>query len=241
MNDLQGEQTMPLFPPAYAHLITRLRRFLFTVIGVSLLGLQTASAQAPATAGALSPYPTKIAVLDVKQLFEQHGPFKQKMKAIDEKVKKLQSDTAAMQKWASEQQKVIKEMAKGPNRDAAEAKVASEMAKYRVNEALRRKNILEDEASVYYNTWRDIEASVAAHCQRQRIDLVVRFDSRPISGANRGAIMAAVNRSVVHQDAQLNITPAILAAVNAGQPAARPRTPATASQFLPGQPRPRSR
>lgn len=231
---------MPLFPPAYAHILSRpkLRRFLFSVLVLSLLGLKTAAAQAPAS-GALSPYPTRIAVLDVKQLFEQHGAFKQQMKAIDDKVKKLQNDTKAMQKWATEQAKVIQKMPKGPNRDAAEAKVASEMAKYRVNEALRRKNILEDEASVYYNTWRDIEKVVAAHCQRQRIDLVVRFDSRPISGADRGSIMAAVNRSVVHQDAQLNITPAILAAVNVGQTATRPRQAATASQFLPGQPRPR--
>ncbi|MCA9176839.1 MAG: OmpH family outer membrane protein [Planctomycetales bacterium] len=195
---------------------------------------QSPPTRATSAAGALSPYPTRIAVVDVKQIFEQNNRFKSQMEAIEGQVKKLQEEMTNVQKWALDQQKALGEMPKGPNRDAAEAKLASQIAQYRVNETLKKKNILESEAAVYYNSWRDIERAVEAHCQRHRIDLVVRFDSRNMDPSNRESVMQTVNRSVIYQAPELDITNSVLMMLNAGAAQASAARPATATQPVGG-------
>ena len=200
----------------------------------------TASPGRPAAnSGALSPMPTTIAVLDVKKVFEGHVQFKQQMAAIDAKVKKLQEEMTSVQKWAQERQKALIEMQKGPDRDTQEAQVAQQLAQYRVNEAIKKKGILEEEAQVYYNTFISIERAVRTHCQRHRSDLVVRFDSRPADPQDRRSVMSSVNRSVVYQAPTLDITAAVLMAVNGGAAATAraPVGPSRPGAVRPGVPR----
>lgn len=204
----------------------------FTSIAVSLLALGAAAhgqtgvnprgAQSPARpatpprTAAPQAMGTRIAVLDVKHVFDNHASFKDQMASIEGEVKALEDSMKQMQQYVSKQQDTLKTLKPGtPEYSQIEAALAKHISDFRVNEALKKKNILEREAQIYYQTYQDILTAVTSVCQRYQIQLVVRYDSREMDPLNRGSVLSAVNRDVVYQ-AKIDITPQVLTAVNSG-------------------------
>ncbi len=93
-----------------------------------------------------------------------------------------------------------------------------------------RKDFLEREAKVYYETFQEVDQAVAYYAQNMGIGLVVRFNSEAPDPNVREDILRAINKPVVYQD-QINITDDVLAMLNArnGQPAAGAQPPAAAA------------
>lgn len=188
-----------------------------------------AAGQTPGT-GQLTPQPvagagTRIAVLDVRRVFQEHEGFKARMQSIETDVKTLEQQMSQMQQTVVAEQKALRQLQIGsPQHDQGTASLAKRVSDFRVNERLQRKDILEKESQIYYGTFQEIERAVAQVCQRYQIQLVVRYDSRKLNPVDRSSVLAGVNRSVVWQSPQLDITNHVLQLLNG------PSAPAAVSQ-----------
>jgi Skp family chaperone for outer membrane proteins len=79
-----------------------------------------------------------------------------------------------------------------------------------------RKEFLEREAKVYYQTYLEVVDAVKYYAKRQNIGLVLRFNGEPVDPNRRDDVLREINKPVVVQD-QIDITPDVLALLNRDQ------------------------
>lgn len=163
---------------------------------------------AMATAG------SKIAVIDVSEVFKNHIRFKQ---AMEDMRKDVEGFEAVLQQHGAELQKkreLLQEVRAGtPDYDRIERDMAGFQAQVQADTQLKRKEFLQKEARIYYNVYAEIVKEVEYFAQRQGIDLVVRFNSGQIDPQDRKSVLEGVNRAVVFQQ-RINITTHILNRLN---------------------------
>ena len=98
------------------------------------------------------------------------------------------------------------------------------MADFNLKMGKLRKDFLEREAKVYYQTYLEVVDAVKYYAKRQNIGLVLRFNGEPVDPNRRDDVLREINKPVVVQD-QIDITPDVLALLNRDQQggaAARP-------------------
>jgi len=172
--------------------------------------------QARAAAG------TNIALIDVSYVFKNHKAFKDRAELIKKEVKDYDGRLTEQKKGLSDKKNKLSEYKAGtPDYERLEAELAREAANLDVEAGLKRKEILEKEAKVYYDTYIEMIAAVKAFCGPRKIGLVLRFDGEEIDPNDRASVFRGVNRPVVYQDG-IDITLDILDIVNAPKQAQRP-------------------
>ena len=165
-----------------------------------------------------APSYSRVAVIDISEVFQNHQRFKAKMDEIKQEI-------AAFDKVLRDKRKQINNLitelqeykAGSKPYDEGEKRIAKMQADLQVEMQLKRKSILTREAAVYDNAYREVLAQVAKFSQRHGIDLVLRFDSKPIDPASRDSVLKGVNRAVVYQN-RMDITKFILNDLNRGLP-----------------------
>jgi Skp family chaperone for outer membrane proteins len=191
------------------------RTLLLTAI-VTGLFIASAPAIAQETGPSANASRFGIAVVDVSFLFKNYSRFtasmaslKQEMQATD---KQLKGDRDAIQ--AKEQQ------ARTYNPSSPEFKqLDEELARLKAELQLKvgraRKEILEREAKVYYQTYMEVTQAVKHYAQQHNLGLVLRFDGDPIDANYPKAILQGINKTVVHQNG-IDITPDVRDLLNSG-------------------------
>lgn len=177
-----------------------------------------------------------VALIDISHVFKNHDRFKQRTEEIKNEIKDFETQINNERKQLNEKRQKLSDYQSGSREyQTLETEIAQQIANQNVTAELKRKEILEREAKVYFETYEEIRQAVEAFAKHHHIGLVLRFDSEEIDANDRGSVLRGVNRAVVYQD-QINITYEILQLVNqprtAAQPpaAAQPRT----SQARPG-------
>ena len=69
-----------------------------------------------------------------------------------------------------------------------------------------RKDFMEREAKVYYQTYLEVVDAVKYYAKRHNIGLVMRFNGEPVDPNRRDDVLREINKPVVMQD-QIDITP----------------------------------
>ena len=90
------------------------------------------------------------------------------------------------------------------------------MAEFNLKMGKLRKEFLEREAKVYYQTYLEVVDAVKYYAKRQNIGLVLRFNGEPVDPNRRDDVLREINKPVVVQD-QIDITPDVLALINRDQ------------------------
>ncbi len=175
--------------------------------------------QTPAAPSA--PVGTRVAVIDISYIFKNHPGFKQSMEQMK---KEVQAFEATLQEKGKQVQGLEQQIGQykptSPEYKNIEAQMFQMTAGIQTQATLKKKDFLEKEAAIYYQTYQEIVHAVAAICERHGFGLVVRFNSEPIDPAVRPSVLEGVNRAVVYQK-NLNITFAVLERLKE-QVAARP-------------------
>lgn len=204
---------------------TQLASLVFATIAALLIPT-VAHAQAATAPG------TRVAVIDISYIFKNHPGFKTAMEGMKtdvqafegtlrqrgEQMKTLQGQLAQYKPTSQEYKNI-------------EAQILKINADGQAAATLKKKDFLQREAEIYFQTYNEIAAEVASLAEKHGLGLVVRFNSEPITN-ERPAILEGVNRAVVYQK-NLNITFAVLENLKrrvaqpggAGAPAARTATP----------------
>ena len=88
--------------------------------------------------------------------------------------------------------------------------IARQMAEFNLKMGKLRKDFLEREAKVYYQTYLEVVDAVKYYAKQHNIGLVLRFNGEPVDPNRRDDVLREINKPVVVQD-QIDITPDVLA------------------------------
>ena len=198
---------------------THIARTLAAVVVLSTCG--SLSAQAPNPAGA-NAQKYHVAVVDISYIFKKHERFKATMEAMKKEMEGIETELKADREKIAQQE----QQRNAYNSGSAEYKqldeeIARQMAEFNLKMGKLRKDFLEREAKVYYQTYLQVVDAIKYYSQRQSIGLVLRFNGEAVDANRRDDVLREINKPVVVQD-QIDITPDILALINRDQPAAAP-------------------
>jgi len=202
-----------------------------TIVTISLVSLVSQAIAAPAGPSANA---TRygFAVVDVSYIFKQYKQFSDSMEGLKKEMQaaegKLKGERDAVQSK--------EEMRKQYNVGSAEFKqldeeIARLKAEFNLSAGRIRKEFLERESKVYYQTYLQVSNAVQHYAQQHNIGLVLRFNGDQIDPNRREDVLRAINKPVVSQN-NIDITPDILALLNRGGAAPAGAAP-TASKSKP--------
>jgi len=208
----------------------------------------SAPATAAPTAAAPQQATTQIVVIDIAKIFKGHHRFNQMMADIKKDIEDfdayVKNETGKLKSMGEALQQYRAGSLEYKQKEEEAARLTSDL---QVKVGLKKKELLEQEARVYFNVYRELEQKVAVFAQRNRITMVLRFNSDDMKEDDRNSVLQGVNRAVVYYHPQLDVTNMLLLELNGGLP---PFDPATAKQaatnpqanrpFIPqpGQPQP---
>lgn len=179
-----------------------------------------AAPTAPAmTAAAPQQATTQIVVIDIAKIFKGHHRFNQMMADI----KKDIEDFDGYVKNETNKLKGMGEALQGYRAGSPEYKQKEEEAArltsdLQVKVGMKKKELLEQEARVYFTVYRQLEQKVAVFAQRNRITMVLRFNSDDMKEDDRNSVLQGVNRAVVYYHPNLDVTNLVLLELNDGVP-----------------------
>jgi len=118
-----------------------------------------------------------------------------------------------------------------PEYKKLDEEVARLRAEFTLTAGRIRKDFLEREAKVYYQTYLEVSNAVKHYASQNNIGLVLRFNGSQIDPAQRKDLLQAINRPVVFQNG-IDITPDVLTVLNRGgsSAAVSGRPPAAATR-----------
>lgn len=205
-----------------------------SLIALSLVAAVSVAAPASAQQPQASPAGVNVALIDISHVFKNHEGFKQKTEAIKQEIKDFETQMNEQRKVVNQKRAKLNDFQAGSAEyQKLEAELAQEIANQNVSAELKKKEIFEREAKIYYETYQEIVQAVEAFARHHNIGLVLRYDSEEIDPNDRSSVLRGVNRQIVYQD-QINISNEILHMLNqqqahaVAQPA-RPAAPARAA------------
>lgn len=179
------------------------------------------AAAAPAAAARPASTPP-VVVIDVSEVFKQHSSFNQQLNALKEEIKTLDAYYQAEQKKIlGQRDKLTSFNAGSPEYKRLEEDIARMASDLQVEMALKQKNVAEQEAKVYFNTYNQIYKQVEIFADSYGIGLVLRHNNVQMDPQKRDTVLQGVNRAIVFQR-NLDITEEIIKRVNAANVAAAP-------------------
>jgi Skp family chaperone for outer membrane proteins len=174
------------------------------------------NAQAPHPLGAnASKY--HIAVVDISAIFKRHARFKTAMDSMKKEMETIEAQLKADREMIAQAEQHRNTFAVGsPDYKQADEDVARKMAEFNLKMGKLRKDFLEREAKVYYQTYLEVVEAVNYYATRQGIGLVLRFNGEPIDPNRRDDVLREINKPVVMQD-KIDITGDVLVLLNRDQ------------------------
>src|SRR5262245_42597008 len=167
---------------------------------------------------AAAPSGTTVVVIDVAFIFKNHIRFNARMNDIKKDIEAFEAQIRTEQQNIQTRSEGLKSFSpSSPEYRNLETELAKATADIHVKAGLQKKELLEREARVYYDVYKEIESNVAVFCQQYRIDLVLRFNGEDMKPDDRNSVLQGVNKAVVFQRGR-DITQSILTALNAGAP-----------------------
>jgi Skp family chaperone for outer membrane proteins len=179
-----------------------------------------------ATPGSPSTAPAKrgtsVAVIDINYLFDNYDSFQTAMEEVQADIKSLEQYMRDERQKLLSKAEQIKSLSGNSSQYASlEEEIANTQTKLNLEAGRRRKAILDKEAKIYYNAYRQVEQHIKAFADRYGIDMVMRFQSEPMDLNNRDSVLKSINQMVVFQR-NLNITEHILQELNRPRVSRRP-------------------
>ncbi len=191
-------------------------------------GVRPTAAPAAASGGSASTAARgstpSVVVIDIGEVFKQHAQFNQQLNGLKDEIKSLDAYYQAEQKKiVGQKDKLGTFNAGSPEYKKLEEEVARMASDLQVEMALKQKNVAEQEAKVYFNTYKEIYKQVETFADTYGITLVLRHNNIQMDPQKRDTVLQGVNRAIVFQR-NLDITDEIVKRVNTGSASSTPGT-----------------
>ncbi|QDS98439.1 OmpH family outer membrane protein [Adhaeretor mobilis] len=205
-----------------------MRTLLLSTLVCGLVASQVSSVFAQNPAGAKAKQ-FGVAVVDVSYVFKEYPRFTQQMEGMKKEMETaeglLKSDRERIQ-----QQQEQRDASK-PGTDTfkrLDEELARSKADFNIKAGGIRRDFLEREAKVYYQTYLEVNNAVKSYAEANNIGLVFRWNGNQIDPTKRDDVLRAISQPIVHQN-YIDITPDILAGLQAGGGAIAPTARRTTS------------
>ena len=184
------------------------------VTGCVLSSALEATAQGNSPSANATRYGT--AVVDVSYIFKNYSQFTSAMKGLKSEMEQIDSDLKSERAAIASKEEQRKTLNPGsPDHNKLDEEIARATADFQIKAGRIRKQFLEKEAKVYYQTYLQVSNAVQHYAQSHNIGLVLRFNGDQIDPNQREKILHAINKPVVYQN-NIDITPDVLALLNRG-------------------------
>ena len=185
----------------------------FGVLVIVLSSMSAAVAQQPNSAGSNSSR-FNIAVVDVSYVFKNYQQFRTSMDAMKEEMTSAEGQLKAERDQVQSRESERADFKVGsPEFKKLDEDIARLKAEFNLKAGRIRKDFLEREAKVYYQTYLEVSNIVKYYAQQHDIGLVLRFNGDQIDPNRRESVLRAINDPIVNQN-NIDITPDILALLN---------------------------
>lgn len=178
-----------------------------------------------------------IGVIDVAYIFKHHGRFNAMMEQMKQQVEQADKALQDERRRIGQLSEQLKQYEAGsPDYKRLEEDIAKKKAEFSLKANKQRKDFMEQEAKIYYQTYLELNDAVKYYAQRKKLGLVLKFNGEPIDPNKREDVLRGINKPVVYQNG-IDITGEVLSSLNRGggnaqaQPGNRVGRPT-----IPGQP-----
>jgi Skp family chaperone for outer membrane proteins len=172
---------------------------------------QGQAAQAPLGAN-VSKY--GIAVVDISAIFKRHARFKATMDTMKADMERADAELKAERETITKSEAHRNTFAVGSAEyKRADEDVARMMAELQLKMGRLRKEFMEREAKVLYQTYQEVVQAVDYYAKRHNIGLVLRFSGEPIDPNRPDDVRREISKLVVMQDS-IDITLEVLMLIN---------------------------
>jgi len=167
-----------------------------------------------------------VAVIDISHVFKNHPRFTSEAEKIKAEIKSFEERINNERKLLIEEGKKLELYTPGsPDYKNTEEAIARGTSDLQVEAGLKRKDVLEKESKLYFQTYTEIQAAIKQVASQYSIGLVLRFNSKPIDVNDRNDVLSGINRPVVYQSG-IDITKPVMDALGAAQarrPVSKPK------------------
>jgi Skp family chaperone for outer membrane proteins len=223
-------------------ILTRKKAVLALAIAAALttFGILDAQQPAPVAGGGVNPAGANaskynIAVVDISYIFKKHDRFKSTMEQMKKEMETIEAELKGdREKIAAQEQQRNQFNVGSAEYKKMDEDIARQMADFNLKMGKLRKEFLEREAKVYYQTYLEVVDAVKYYAKRQGIGLVLRFNGEAVDPNRRDDVLREINKPVVVQD-QIDITPDVIMLLNRDQSGGQPAGPAGTQTTRPVQ------
>lgn len=190
------------------------RKFAASLFGAALVvGLvSTASAQQRPVG--------PVAILDLEYIFKHHARLESLKQQMQGDVQAAEHNVQKARQSLQELAKKLDDYKKGtPEFKNLEEELAKRDADIKLQVNVQRRNFAEQQSKIFYSIYQQVAEAVKQYSQQNGIQLVMRFNGDQPDPTDPDDIVRALNKSVVYNAPEIDITPAILRMVNAQSPA----------------------
>lgn len=208
------------------------RKLLLATFVLGLFTARSGQAQSQPNAAGANASKFGVAVIDVGYIFKNYPRFNQAMEAMNTEMKsadgQLKADRDKLAQM-EDQRNALKPGA--PEFKKIDEDLAREKANFTIKQGTLRRDFMEREAKIIYQTYMELTTALKYYTQQHEIGVVVQFRGDPVDPNQQDDIRRAMMQPVIFQNA-VDITPDVLGMLMQGVPAAQ-------SAARPGQAAPR--
>ena len=189
-------------------------------------GFASSSAVAQSSAGANAPQ-YGVAVVDISKIFENHAKFKEIMMKMKTDMQNIDTQLKAKRDAILKLEEARNNLRPGTeDYKKLDDQLATEKAKFALEMDRLKKDLMERESTIYFNTYKQVSIVISQYAKQRKIGLVMKYSSAAPDPANSSDILKDINKQVVYAD-NIDITNDILTIINGQQvvnnPGAQPR------------------
>ena len=166
-----------------------------------------------------------LALVDIGYIFKNHPEFTANIERMKNEVKQFENQLRQKHQDLQKKQARLSEYNVGSaDYKRLEEEIATAQAQLQATTGLKRKEILEREAKIYFSFYQKVRQAVAGYAFNKQIAVVLRFNREEINSQDRGAVLQGVNRPVVNYQKNLDITDEVMQVLGVpGNLATRPQ------------------
>lgn len=158
--------------------------------------------------------PTRVALLDLARIFNNHDRFKRQSDALRKEVEEAERQLKARKSELESAAESLKTLPKESSQARKlEEQIAHDTAELKEHVAEQKKRFFETEANIYHECYREVMEEVERYAKERGINLVMRFNGETHDFADPQSVQKELNKSVLYHDG-IDITDEILQAVN---------------------------
>ena len=175
---------------------------------------------------------TRVAVVSVARIFQNHARFKEQMNALKQRMQAASTEIQAKKNELMKLEEARNQFARGtPDYISRDDQLTSEKARLTVEFKKRDEAFMRENAQIYYNVYAEIMDATRYHCQQRGCDIAIRIDDMAFDPQRPETLQPILGKSVVWHNQALDLTDYVLADINrpaaGGNAGAAPSTPAS--------------